>query len=31
MSDAEAAGALWALVDGAQHCSDADSRIRCSA
>jgi phytoene synthase len=25
-SDAEAAGALWALVDGATHCSDAASR-----
>jgi 15-cis-phytoene synthase len=24
--DAEAAGALWSLVDGATHCSDADSR-----
>jgi phytoene synthase len=25
-ADAEAAGALWSLVDGAAHCSDADSR-----
>ena len=25
-ADAEAAGALWSLVDGAGHCSDADSR-----
>lgn len=24
--DAEGAGALWSLVDGATHCSDADSR-----
>jgi phytoene synthase len=24
--DAKAAGALWSLVDGATHCSDADSR-----
>ena len=24
--DAEAAGAFWSLVDGATHCSDADSR-----
>jgi phytoene synthase len=24
--EAEAAGALWSLVDGAQHCSDASSR-----
>lgn len=24
--DAEAAGALWSLVDGAQHCSEAESR-----
>lgn len=26
MSDAESAGALWSLVDGAQHCSNAESR-----
>ena len=25
-ADAEAAGALWSLVDGAGHCSDAESR-----
>jgi phytoene synthase len=25
-ASAEAAGALWSLVDGASHCSDADSR-----
>ena len=25
--DAEAAGALWSLVDGARHCSDVDSRM----
>jgi phytoene synthase len=25
-ADAEAAGALWSLVDGASHCSDAESR-----
>lgn len=25
-TDAEAAGALWSLVDGGRHCSDADSR-----
>ena len=25
-SDAEAAGALWSLVDGARHCSDPESR-----
>jgi phytoene synthase len=24
--DAEAAGAFWSLIDGARHCSDADSR-----
>lgn len=30
--DAEAAGALWSLVDGATHCSDADSRqLLCGA
>jgi phytoene synthase len=30
--DAEAAGALWSLVDGASHCSDAESRqALCSA
>jgi phytoene synthase len=25
-ADAESAGALWSLADGARHCSDADSR-----
>jgi 15-cis-phytoene synthase len=31
-NEAEAAGALWSLVDGANHCSDAPSRaILCSA
>jgi 15-cis-phytoene synthase len=31
-ADAEAAGALWSLVDGATHCSDADSRqMLCAA
>lgn len=31
-SDAESAGALWSLVDGATHCSDAQSRDHlCSA
>jgi len=25
--DAEPAGALWSLVDGARHCSDPDSRL----
>ena len=31
-TDAEAAGALWSLVDGATHCSDAASRASlCSA
>lgn len=30
--DASAAGALWSLVDGATHCSDAESRqVLCSA
>ena len=30
--EAEAAGALWSLVDGAAHCSDPDSRqLLCSA
>lgn len=30
--EAEAAGALWSLVDGATHCSDADSRqLLCKA
>ena len=29
--DAEAAGALWSLVDGATHCSDAGSRQLLSA
>jgi phytoene synthase len=30
--DAEAAGALWSLVDGASHCSDPQSRqLLCSA
>jgi phytoene synthase len=32
VKDAEAAGALWSLVDGATHCSDAASRaILCNA
>jgi 15-cis-phytoene synthase len=31
-ADADAAGALWSLVDGATHCSDADSRqLLCGA
>jgi phytoene synthase len=30
--DAKAAGALWSLVDGVRHCSDADSRqVLCGA
>ncbi|MEO8454760.1 MAG: squalene/phytoene synthase family protein [Sphingomicrobium sp.] len=30
--DAEAAGALWSVIDGALHCSDADSRhLLCAA
>ena len=30
--DAQAAGALWSLVDGVRHCSDADSRhVLCAA
>jgi len=30
--EAEAAGVVWSLVDGASHCSDADSRqLLCSA